>query len=49
MQDQLIIDPKGRITLRDVPGIGDDEMGPLVVDRRMKDTLSLHLGGDYAV
>lgn len=49
VQDALVIDPQGAITLRDVPGIGDYEMGPLVVDRRMKDTYSVHLGGDYQV
>lgn len=49
VQDALIIDPKGRIKLRDVPGIGDYEMGKLVVDRGMKDTLSFHYGADFAI
>ncbi len=49
IQDELVIDPKGRIKLTGVPGIGDYDMGKLVVDRRMKDTYSVHLGGDYQV
>lgn len=49
VQDRLVIDPGGRITLRDVPGIGDYEMGELIVDRRMKDTYSVHAGADYRV
>lgn len=47
VQDQLVIDPQGGITLRDVPSIGDYEVGPLIVDRGMRDTWSVHLGGDY--
>lgn len=46
VQDELVLDPKGGIMLHDVPGIGDYEMGPLTIDRRMKDTISLHFGGD---
>ena len=49
VQDSLVIDPKGRIKLTDVPGIGDYEMGKLTVDRGMKDTFSVHYGADYAV
>ncbi|MCB9650502.1 MAG: outer membrane protein transport protein [Deltaproteobacteria bacterium] len=49
VQDSLIIDPKGQITLRDVPGIGDYQMGKLTVDRGMKDTISLHYGADYTI
>jgi long-subunit fatty acid transport protein len=49
VQDELIIDPQGRIKLHDVPGIGDYELPKIVVDRRMKDTISLHLGGDFEV
>ena len=47
VQDKLVIDPKGRIQLTDVPGIGDYEMGPIIIDRRMKDTYSVHVGADY--
>jgi long-subunit fatty acid transport protein len=46
VQQQLVVDPQGQIVLHGVPGIGDYEMGPLLIDRRLRDTLSLHLGGD---
>ncbi len=49
VQQRLVVDPQGQILLHGVPGIGDYEMGPLTIDRRMKDTLSLHLGGDGRV
>ncbi len=49
VQDKLVLDPQGRIILRNVPGIGDYQMRPLEVDRRMKDTLSFHLGSDFEV
>ncbi len=47
IQDRLVIDPKGQFQLAGVPSIGDYELPALFIDRRMKDTLSLHLGGDY--
>jgi long-subunit fatty acid transport protein len=46
VQQRLIVDPQGGIKLHNVPGIGDYEMGPLTIDRRLRDTYSLHLGGD---
>jgi long-subunit fatty acid transport protein len=46
VQDRLVVDPQGGITLHGVPGIGDYEMGTLVIDRRMRDTISAHLGAD---
>jgi long-chain fatty acid transport protein len=46
VQQRLVVDPQGAIKLHGVPGIGDYEMGKLTIDRRMKDTISLHLGGD---
>lgn len=49
IQDQLVIDPKGEIKLHDVPGIGDYELPALVIERRMKDTISVHLGADFEV
>jgi long-subunit fatty acid transport protein len=49
VQDKMVIDPNGEIMLRDVPGIGDYELPELVIDRRMKDTISVHLGADLEV
>ncbi|MCK6548036.1 outer membrane protein transport protein [Myxococcota bacterium] len=49
IQDALEIDAGGRIKLFDVPGIGDYDLPALVIDRRMKDTLSVHLGADWAL
>lgn len=49
VQDKLVIDPNGQIKLHDVPGIGDYELPELVIDRRMKDTISVHLGLDFEV
>lgn len=49
VQEELVVDPTGRITLRNVPGIGDYELGKLVIPRKMQDTWSFHLGSDYAV
>lgn len=48
VQDELTIRPIDMV-LRDVPGIGDYEMGPMSIDRRMRDTLSVHLGTDYGI
>jgi long-subunit fatty acid transport protein len=49
IQERLEIDAGGRIRLFDVPGIGDYDLPKLVIDRRMKDTLALHLGADWAM
>jgi hypothetical protein len=49
IQDKLVIDPRGNIKLHGVPGIGDYDLPPLVIDRRMKDTVSVHLGTDVEV
>ena len=48
-QQRLVLDPQGRITLHGVPAIGDYIMKPIVVDRRMRDTFSLHFGVDGEV
>lgn len=49
VQDELRIDPGGRIRLTGVPSIGNYEVPALVVDRRMKDTWSAHLGADWGL
>lgn len=49
VQQELRIDPRGRIQLHGVPGIGDYAMPPMVIDRRMRDTVSVHLGSDLQV
>jgi long-subunit fatty acid transport protein len=49
VQEELVVDPTGRIRLRNVPGIGDYQLGPLVIPRQMQDTWSFHLGSDFAV
>ena len=49
IQDELIIDPQGRMVLHGVPLIGDYEMRPIRIEKRMRDTVSLHLGTDIEV
>jgi long-subunit fatty acid transport protein len=49
VQQRLVFDPKGRIMLHGVPGIGDYKLQPIVIDRRMKDTYSFHVGTDYQI
>ncbi|MBI2372884.1 MAG: outer membrane protein transport protein [Deltaproteobacteria bacterium] len=49
VQDSIVSDTQGRVKLTDVPGIGDYVMKKITIDRRMKDTLSFHLGGDAEV
>lgn len=49
VQDKITIDPGDRIMLHGVPAIGDYRLPPLVIDRRMKDTISLHIGADYQI
>ena len=46
VQEKLTIDPQGRMVLHGVPAVGDYVMTPIVTDRQMKDTVSLHLGAD---
>jgi len=36
------------VTIQDVVGIGDYDMGPITIPRNMKDVISLRLGGEYA-
>ncbi|MBI4822204.1 MAG: outer membrane protein transport protein [Deltaproteobacteria bacterium] len=49
VQEQIVSDTQGRVVLKDVPGIGDYVMKKIVIDRRMKDTVSFHLGIDGEV
>jgi long-subunit fatty acid transport protein len=49
VQQKITVDPQGRITLHGVPGIGDYALKPLIIDRRMHDTVSFHAGTDYQV
>jgi long-chain fatty acid transport protein len=46
VQDEVRIEPVDRITLRNVPSIGDYALGAVVLPRRMRDTFSMHLGAD---
>ncbi|MCA9601313.1 MAG: outer membrane protein transport protein [Myxococcales bacterium] len=48
VQDALVVDPDG-IWMRNVTAVGDYEVGPVTVPRKMKDVVSLRLGGEYAV
>lgn len=45
-QQELTITPHD-VWLRDVVAIGDYEVGPVTIPRRMHDTLSVRLGGEY--
>lgn len=48
VQQSLKIQPTA-MSLNGVPAIGAYEIGPVILDRRMKDTFSIHLGGEADV
>ncbi len=47
-QQRLRIEPID-MRLEGVPAIGDYKIGPVVLEKRMHDTVSVHLGGDFEV
>lgn len=48
VQQRLVIEPID-MRLEGVPAIGDYAIGPAILEKRMHDTVSLHLGGDLEI